>query len=103
VRTIAESGHADFDASNWYGFVTFAETPAALLERWDKELVKVLDAPEVRTELLERGLIPRPGSRDDMARTMAMATVGRWKDGVMAEEFLFWDNATFMKQIGIGQ
>jgi hypothetical protein len=25
-----------------------------------------------------------------------------WKDGVMIEEWLFWDNATYMKQIGIG-
>ena len=32
-----------------------------------------------------------------------MCTVGHWKDGVMTEEWLFWDNATYMKQIGIGQ
>jgi hypothetical protein len=30
-----------------------------------------------------------------------MATVGLWKNGVMTEEHLFWDNATFAKQIGI--
>jgi hypothetical protein len=30
-----------------------------------------------------------------------MCTVGHWKDGVMIEESLFWDNATYMKQIGI--
>jgi hypothetical protein len=32
---------------------------------------------------------------------IAMCTVGHWKDGVMDEEFLFWDNQTFMKQIGL--
>jgi predicted ester cyclase len=32
-----------------------------------------------------------------------MCTVGHWKDGVMTEEWLFWDNATYMKQIGLGQ
>jgi len=32
-----------------------------------------------------------------------MATIGHWnKDGVMFEEYLFWDNAEFMKQIGLG-
>ena len=31
-----------------------------------------------------------------------MCTVGHWKDGVMVEEWLFWDNATYMKQIGMG-
>ena len=32
-----------------------------------------------------------------------MCTVGHWKDGVMIEEWLFWDSATYMKQMGIGQ
>jgi len=34
--------------------------------------------------------------------SLPMCTVGRWKDGVMIEEWLFWDNATYMKQIGAG-
>jgi len=33
---------------------------------------------------------------------LTMSTVGHWKDGVMDEEYLFWDNQTFMKQIGLG-
>lgn len=32
---------------------------------------------------------------------MPMATVGIWKDGVMVEEHLFWDNQTYAKQIGL--
>ena len=31
---------------------------------------------------------------------LSMSTFGHWKDGVMDEEYLFWDNAAFMKQIG---
>jgi len=34
---------------------------------------------------------------------MPMCTVGHWKNGVMIEESLFWDNATYMRQIGITQ
>jgi hypothetical protein len=35
---------------------------------------------------------------------LTMSTVGRWNtQGTMDEEFLFWDNATYMKQIGLGQ
>jgi hypothetical protein len=34
---------------------------------------------------------------------ITMCTVGHWKDGVMNEEYLFWDNQTFMKQIGLAQ
>lgn len=33
---------------------------------------------------------------------LAMSTIGKWnKDGVMEEEYLFWDNATYMKQLGL--
>lgn len=33
---------------------------------------------------------------------LTMATLGHWnKSGVMDEEYLFWDNAAFMKQIGL--
>ncbi len=35
--------------------------------------------------------------------SITMCTVGRWKNGVMIEEWLFWDNAAFMRQIGIGR
>ena len=34
---------------------------------------------------------------------MPMCTVGYWKDGVMDEESLFWDNQTYMNQIGLGK
>jgi hypothetical protein len=32
-----------------------------------------------------------------------MATVGHWnKAGQMTEEYLFWDNQTYMTQLGVG-
>jgi hypothetical protein len=34
---------------------------------------------------------------------LSMATIGHWKDGKMIEEYLFWDNQSFMKQIGLAQ
>lgn len=35
---------------------------------------------------------------------MPMATIGIWgPDGTMIEEHLFWDNQTYMNQIGLGQ
>ena len=32
---------------------------------------------------------------------MPMATVGIWENGIMTEEHLFWDNQTYVKQIGL--
>ena len=32
-----------------------------------------------------------------------MVTIGRWENGVMKEEWLFWDNQAFMQQIGLAK
>jgi hypothetical protein len=38
------------------------------------------------------------------AYKIKMATVSHWNSaGVMSEEYLFWDNQEFMKQIGLGK
>jgi hypothetical protein len=34
---------------------------------------------------------------------MPMATIGIWENGVMTAEHLFWDNQTYMKQIGLAK
>tara|TARA_R110001583_G_scaffold186739_1_gene347656 strand:+ start:358 stop:942 length:585 start_codon:yes stop_codon:yes gene_type:complete len=34
---------------------------------------------------------------------LSMTTIGHWKDGKMIEEYLFWDNQSFIKQIGLAQ
>ena len=35
--------------------------------------------------------------------SLPMCTVGIWKDGIMTEESLFWDNQTYMNQLGLGK
>ena len=79
VPTIAESGYPGFNATNWYAFVASSKTPKALLDRWNVELVKVLNATDVREQLNKHGLTPQPGTRDELARYMASesATWGR--------------------------
>ena len=34
---------------------------------------------------------------------LPMCTIGHWKDGLMVEESLYWDNQTYMKQMGLGK
>jgi predicted ester cyclase len=34
---------------------------------------------------------------------LSMLTVGRWENGLMKEEWLYWDNAALMQQIGVPQ
>ena len=48
VPTVAES-FPGFNATNWYAFVASAKTPKPLLDRWNTELVKVLNTPKCAT------------------------------------------------------
>ena len=68
VPTIAESGFPGFEASNWYAFVTSSKVPQPILERWNKELVKALNAPDVKEQLAKHFLEPAPGTREDLAK-----------------------------------
>lgn len=35
--------------------------------------------------------------------SIPMCTIGHWKGGLMIEESLFWDNQTYMNQMGLGK
>jgi hypothetical protein len=35
--------------------------------------------------------------------SLPMCTVGIWKNGAMIEEYLFWDNQTYVNQLGLGK
>jgi len=71
LPTVSEAGLKGFTATNWYAFVATARMPAPLLERWNQELVKALRAPQVADELTRAGLLPAPGTRDELAKYIA--------------------------------
>jgi tripartite-type tricarboxylate transporter receptor subunit TctC len=67
VPTIAESGYPGVIAENWYAFVTSSKVPPAILERWNRELVKALSAPDVKEQLAKHFLEPHPSTRAELA------------------------------------
>lgn len=76
VPTVAET-FPGFNATNWYAFVASAKTPKPLLDRWNVELVKVLNTPEVRENLLKHGQTAAPGTREELGKFIA-AEHGKW-------------------------
>ena len=48
LPTVAESGYANFDVSSWQGIVVPAGTPRAVIQRLNRDLVKVLSTPEMK-------------------------------------------------------
>ena len=75
VPTVAESGYPGFEATNWYAFVAPGKTPNEILDFWNRELVKALNSPDVKEELLKRGLIPTPTTREELGRFIASESV----------------------------
>ena len=82
VPTMDESGYPGFNATNWYAFVAPAKTPAPILDRWNAEIVKVLNDPEVREQLNMHGLTPDPTTRQELADFMARESA-TWKKVVV--------------------
>ena len=52
VPTMIESGYADFEAVAWIGFLTTGGTPRPVIERYNREVVKILNQPDIRDKLL---------------------------------------------------
>ncbi|MCT9811538.1 tripartite tricarboxylate transporter substrate binding protein [Acidovorax sp. Be4] len=70
IPTVAEAGYPGFEALNWYAFVGPAKTPAAILDRWNLEIVKVLGDEEVKKALQQHGLTPQPTTRQELGAFM---------------------------------
>jgi tripartite-type tricarboxylate transporter receptor subunit TctC len=77
VPTVAESGYPGFEALNWYAFVASAKTPASILDRWNQEIVKVLNDASVREQLQKHGLTPHPTTRVELADFIRKES-GKW-------------------------
>jgi len=55
VPTVAESGFPGFEALSWQGMFAPAGTPPAILARLNAELVKAINAPEMREYFASQG------------------------------------------------
>jgi tripartite-type tricarboxylate transporter receptor subunit TctC len=58
LPTVAESGFPGFEVIGWFGWLAPARTPNAIVERLNREIVKVLNRPEVRDRLLGMSTVP---------------------------------------------
>ena len=46
-----ESGFKDFEATAWIGFLAQGQTPRPIIDRYNREIVRILKTPEVRDKL----------------------------------------------------
>ena len=62
IPTIAESGLPQYAITSWYGVLAPANTPQPMIDRLNREIVRILDLPDVREQLFVKGALERIGS-----------------------------------------
>ena len=64
VPTVDEQGIRGYDLSTWTSLVAPAETPPAILDRLNADIVKIIAQPEMQKRLFDMGFIPIGNSRE---------------------------------------
>ena len=77
IPTIAEQGLPGFQVDSWYGVFVPAKTPAAIVERLNKELNFVLALPEVKERLSKDGVEPA-GSTPQQLQAIVQNEKNTW-------------------------
>lgn len=68
LPTIAESGVAGFDITQWYGFFAPAKTPKDIVEKLNRDIVAVMKDPETAKKFADQGADVVTSSPDDFGR-----------------------------------
>jgi tripartite-type tricarboxylate transporter receptor subunit TctC len=61
IPSAPEAGLAGMEAELWFGLFTTAKTPQAIVMKINKEVVDILNRPDVKEAILNQGAVVRPG------------------------------------------
>ena len=59
-----------FEALGWVGVLLAAGTPKPIVEKYSKEMVRIVRLPEVRARMYEQTLMPVGDNAESFARTL---------------------------------
>ena len=65
LPTVAEAGLPGFEYDQWYGLLASAKTPRPLVNTLNKEVVRILNLPDIKERLLTQGATPTPTTPED--------------------------------------
>jgi tripartite-type tricarboxylate transporter receptor subunit TctC len=75
--TIAESGVPGYEASNWWGIIAPAGTPAAVVKRLHAETAAILKSPEIQKWFTAEGAVPADLSTPQFAKFI-LSEMAKW-------------------------
>jgi len=64
LPTVAEAGVSGYVFDPWFGMLTRAKTPKALLDKLSREIARVVELPDVREKMRGLGAEPAPTTPD---------------------------------------
>jgi tripartite-type tricarboxylate transporter receptor subunit TctC len=76
IPTVSET-YKDFEATSWIGFLAPGGTPSPIIDRYNREIIKILNQPDIRKRLLEMEfemIASTPKQFGDWIQT----EIGRW-------------------------
>jgi tripartite-type tricarboxylate transporter receptor subunit TctC len=71
VPTLEEAGVTGAESGSWLGLLAPAGTPAAIVEKINKDMQTVLAMPDVQQQLLGQGAVAAGGSQADFIKLIA--------------------------------
>lgn len=83
IPTVAESGYPGFELTLWNGVVVPSSTPAAIVQRLEKELKDAVQSPEVKEKLAGLGVEPIGTSSAEFKEFLAREIV-QWGEAAKA-------------------
>ena len=72
-----EQGYPDFVAVSWIGFLAPGATPKPIIDRYNKEMVRILKSPDVRKKLEDLQFEVVAGTPEQFA-TWIRSEIPRW-------------------------
>jgi tripartite-type tricarboxylate transporter receptor subunit TctC len=83
VPTLIEAGYKDFEATSWIGFLTTGGTPRPIVDRYNREMVKILNSAEIQQKLHDMEFEVIAGSPEQFGSWIRLE-IGRWGEVIKA-------------------
>jgi tripartite-type tricarboxylate transporter receptor subunit TctC len=87
VPTMAEQGLPGYDTFEWYGILAPGGTPKPIIDKLNREILRILDAPDMQEKLAAQGAIPEKKKSPEEFRIFIGLEMAKWKKAVEKMNF----------------
>jgi tripartite-type tricarboxylate transporter receptor subunit TctC len=78
VPTATEAGMGGLEAAQWLGVLAPARTPAAIVDKLNRDIIQILNTPALREVMLAQGAEAIPGTPEEFS-AFIKSEIAKWK------------------------